>query len=347
MDALNALKRLRDMTIADVWPTRPIVWVSNVCNLEEALKLLKLNKILSLPVVDVPRNTCIGTVDVMDITLYVVACFPSIDSITYDVLKNLDWNGRKFLADTTVSQVMAFSKAWNYSDLPNYPVKLSTSVVQLLEIFSFGIHRLPVLSDDNSKVINFISQADLLRFFTENIYLLEERGIGKKTLDELGIGRSSVYFVRSDAMTLLTLSVISSKKISAIPVLDKETGKLVATFSASDLKGLGPGDLPHLLQPLVQFITTHNLKSMYPLTCKVTDTFESVICKLGATKVHRLWVVNDFHQLLGVVSLTDVMYPFLGIEPMPAESTNMPAIVPSGLYIGGTPRYSPNVIRVL
>jgi len=344
------LKKLRDMTIADVWPTRPIVWVSSTCNLEDTLQLLKIHKILSLPVVDLPKNECIGTVDVMDITLYLVATFPSVDSITYEALNRMEWAGRKFLVDTTVGQVIAFSKTWNPSDLPNYPVKITTSLVQLLEIFSFGVHRVPVISDDN-KVINFISQTDLLRFFSENLYLLGERGIGKKTLDELGIGRTSVYFVRSDAMTLLTLSVISAKKVSALPVLDKDTGKLVATFSASDLRGMGPEDLPHLLQPLLQFLATHNLKSLYPLTCKVTDTFEYVMCKLAATKVHRVWVVDDNLQLVGVVSLTDVMYPFLGVEPMQAEPLLAPVCgtttVPPGLYIGGTPTSSPNVVRVL
>jgi hypothetical protein len=61
-------------------------------------------------------------------------------------------------------------------------------------------------------MINFISQMDLLRFLTENIYLLEERGVGKKTLGELGIGAKSVHFVRSDVMVLLAMTVMLQKR---------------------------------------------------------------------------------------------------------------------------------------
>lgn len=50
---------------------------------------------------------------------------------------------------------------------------------------------------DCIQVINFISQMDLLRFLTENIYLLQTRGLANKTLLDLGLGRNRVYFVRS------------------------------------------------------------------------------------------------------------------------------------------------------
>jgi len=91
---------------------------------------------------------------------------------------------------------------------------------------------------------------------------------------------------------------------------------LVGNFSASDLRGIGHTDLQQLLRPLTNFLSIYNVKSLYPLTCKPTDTLEYVILKLAGTRVHRLWVVDNEKNLLGVVSITDVMIPFLGVEPM-------------------------------
>jgi len=294
---------------------------------------------LSLPVVNVPSNICLGVIDVMDICSFIVASFPSVEEISLDALSTLEYSGRRFLHETRVAQVISFSKAWQGQKVGT-PLLLSvdTPLTVLANVFSLGIHRIPVI-DENNKIVNFVGQSDLIRFFSENIYLLEEREIGKKTLDQLGLGRCSVYFVRSDAMTLLILSAISSKKVSAMPVLDKNTGKLVATFSASDLRGLGPSDLINLLRPLIHFVSVSNKKSLYPLTCKPTDTLEYVILKLAATKVHRLWVVDDDHQLLGVVSLTDVMHLFLDIDPMQQEKyLGSPSPQPyRGLFVGGTP----------
>jgi len=286
---------------------------------------------LSFPVVDKTSNNCIGVVDIMDIALYLVESFPSVESINNDVLTKLEYNGRKFLTETSVTQVIAYSRTWNQGDLPVFPFKLNTPLLQLMNTFSFGIHRVPVINDNN-KILNFISQMDLLRFLTQNIYLLDERGIGKKTLDELGIGRSSVLFVRADAMVLLTMKCMIAKKVSAMPVLDKDTGRLIANFSVSDLRGLGPNELPHLLRPLIEFLSIFNVKSLYPLTCKPTDTLEYVMLKLAATNVHRLWVVDSQQRLIGVVSLTDVMCPFLGVQPMEISIGTPPSIMS---YIGG------------
>jgi len=334
MDPKNLLKGLAQMTIADVWPNRAIIWVGTTCTLQECLELFKTSKVLSFPVVDVSTNSCIGVVDILDLVLFIVASFPSINSITYDILVNLEYNGRRFLQETSLVKVIAFSKAWEHQDLPQFPFKLKMPLIELMNTFSSGIHRVPVV-DDNNQILNFISQMDLLRFLAQNIYLLEERGIGKKTLDELGIGRRSVHFVRSDAMVLLAMSSMTQHKVHAVPILDKETGKLIANFSASDLRGIGPGDLHQLLRPLISFLAIFNVKSLFPLTCKPSDTLEYTLLKLAGSGVHRLWVTDDNHQLLGVIGLTEVMAPFLEIEPMQLSFVPVRGSNVSGINISG------------
>jgi hypothetical protein len=129
MDALKLLKNIQQMTIADVWPNRPITWVSASYTLQECLQanifvrnadllqLFKTTRVLSFPVVDTITNACIGVVDIMDVALYIVgsdskvdltyeASFPSLNYITTQVLSSLEFNGKKFLEETNVQQVI-------------------------------------------------------------------------------------------------------------------------------------------------------------------------------------------------------------------------------------------------
>jgi 5'-AMP-activated protein kinase regulatory gamma subunit len=50
------------------------------------------------------------------------------------------------------------------------------------------------------------------------------------------------------------------------------------------------------------------------LTCHPTDTLESVIKKIVESKVHRLVIVNEHDQAIGVLSLSDLL-KFLVLTP--------------------------------
>lgn len=150
------------------------------------LQMLKKLKVLSLPVVDVANNACVGVVDVLDIALYIVgnkifipltglistpylglsnclACFPSIHAITYEALVSLDYQGRKFMHDTDVAQVvgkirtsfhvshfLAFSKAWNPSNFKLFPLNVHRPLIELVDLFAGGMHRVPIVDDNRS-----------------------------------------------------------------------------------------------------------------------------------------------------------------------------------------------------
>jgi len=129
-----------------------------------------------------------------------------------------------------------------------------------------------------------------------------------------------VHFCKADALVLHALKIMATSRVSAMPIIDDQ-GKLLGNFSISDLRGLGSTDFGELLSSVSSFLRKFNVKSLYPLSCKTSDTLEFVIMKLVATRVHRLWVVDDAGILRGVLSLTDVMKPLVGIkmETSPAE----------------------------
>jgi CBS-domain-containing membrane protein len=241
----------------------------------------------------------------------VVAIFPAPDKITLDHLSSLEFEGKKFMQSTPISSVLAFSKQFPFRTMPTYPIFSNSQVTQLINAFGSGIHRLPVFDNQNN-IINFISQTDLLRFVAENSFSL-----GKKrtqTVQQLSLYREIVYFVRSDIMTVLALNYMVQQKVSALPILNT-VGRLVGTFSASDLRELKETDFPQLLRPISDFLGILSPKSLFPLTCKKTDTFEYVIFKIVATRVHRLWCVDENDQLLGVISITDIFKNYF-MSPM-------------------------------
>ena len=61
-----------------------------------------------------------------------------------------------------------------------------------------------------------------------------------------------------------------------------------------------------LLLPVVEFLKkTKRLHA--PIVVRAETSFETIVLKLAVTKVHRVWVVDDYERPIGIVSLTDVM----------------------------------------
>lgn len=58
--------------------------------------------------------------------------------------------------------------------------------------------------------MNYISQTDLLRFLAENIFALKDKAF--RSVQELGIYRELIHFVRSDLTTIKALSFMVSKR---------------------------------------------------------------------------------------------------------------------------------------
>jgi len=302
-----------------VFVNRNILWIPSTTNLESALKVMKENNIISIPVMDLSPLNCIGVIDVLDIATFIAAKFPPIQQITQDNLRNLEAAGIYFGREIAVSQVINFSKSISSTQqgVPAY-VELSTPLLSLIDTFAQGVHRVPVLDKPSGQLLNFISQSDLLRYFAENMYLIGETS--NKTLDSLGLVTGGVHFCSVNAPVILALGLIASKRVSAVPALD-DNGVLRGTISASDLRGLGPEDFSNLLRPAFDYLALKHPKSLFPLTCSPEDTLEYAILKMAATKVHRLWCVDENNKVLGIVSITDVMKAFIQ-SPMDIATTN-------------------------
>jgi len=294
---LPSLGSVQTLTVRDVFPQRDITWVTSSCTIELAVEVLSEKNILSLPVLDDSRTRVVGVIDILDIASFIVAKFPEMKVINSEVLNNLEFDGKIF-GKEPVSRIVG-------SNPFKFFVKIDDPLAILLDILGEGTHRVPILDQDCSKVLNFVSQSDIVRYFAEHIYLLGDQS--RRSLASVSTQTDSkISFVRGDLSVIAALSFMTVNKLSAVAVVN-EKGGLVANFSASDLRGVKISDFYLFVQPVTTFLLNWGPRSLHPITTFPEDSIESIISKLVATRKHRLWIVDqNTLGLIGVVTMTDM-----------------------------------------
>lgn len=289
---------------------------------ETILQILNKNKILSAPVCNLPTQTLVGILSMADVALSLVP-FVGNQTLARESLDKITLDGEQFL-HLTASKILSVSQFFGKYNEINYHIRENTSLADVLGLFSKHIHRAPVLSDDG-KLLNYLTQTELLQFMAPSMYLLGDSAI--VSVETLGLCNfNKVVTVKESDIVLDVIKLLSTHNISAVPVVDN-FGRLMANFSLSNLKGLTRETFCELLLPISDylqlqrikesenFVSIDTYKALRPQTCKATDTFESVVYKIVATRVHRLWVVDEQNTVIGVISVGDLFAPFLNEPP--------------------------------
>jgi CBS domain-containing protein len=134
-----------------------------------------------------------------------------------------------------------------------------------------------------------------------------------KTVSQLGISRKPLLITAKLSDPLYTaFKLIIQHNVSAIPILD-DRKKLCATLSARDIHGICFNGLNlnlmfSSISQLLAALHHEEINVMNPtISCKESDVISSVVHKMKASKCHRIWIVNDQREVIGVVSLRDVL----------------------------------------
>lgn len=189
------------------------------------------------------------------------------------------------------------------------------------------LKRLAVV-DGDGKVVNIVSQTTLVSFLrcacrvvavcmlttsTRSKQIAEHHLYVGKTVEEMQLGSSPVTAIADSHPAIEAFKMMDSKQVTGLAIVDQH-GKLVGNISARDLKiFIRFIDFDALLQPVGEFVKAlrqHAIDIKSPtITVFGSTKFEMVVGKLAATKVHRIFVVNDethFHATR-VISLVDVL----------------------------------------
>jgi CBS domain-containing protein len=115
------------------------------------------------------------------------------------------------------------------------------------------------------------------------------------------VRNKALFFVKSGETVLNVTKFMAEKNIGAVPVLS-DNGKLIGIFSERDIlkrvvaKGLNPAEVK------VDDVMTREL-----MLALEEESYEECLAKMKKAGVRHLPVVDKENNLLGVVSIRDLM----------------------------------------
>lgn len=139
-----------------------------------------------------------------------------------------------------------------------------------------------------------------------------------KTLEELRVGTyKNICTVTGDTPIIEALRLFVTKRVSALPVIDSNTGKVVDVYAKFDVINLAVQRSYNNLDVTVKQALSHRpLRSPdgSVLRCHLHETLKTIVDRVVEAEVHRLVVVNSRDEVAGIISLSDIL-AFIVLNP--------------------------------
>jgi len=210
---------------------------------------------------------------------------------------------------------LGLEKAKNIADLsamnPMHPLRPSDPVSDAMSLYvETGTHRVAVLATNTTaaQIGNVLTQSAVVSWLAKHVDHLGS--LGHKSLKELGVTKKEVFSVKCTDKAVDAFQLMVDKRISAVAVL-MEDGTLLSNLSTKDIKEVSPSNLYTKMNKtaleFVQGVHARDVNAVYPsFHCHMTITLKEVILKIALLKVHRLYIVDENHYPIGVISLRDI-----------------------------------------
>jgi len=175
-----------------------------------------------------------------------------------------------------------------------------------------SIHRVPVV-DNQGQVVNIISQSSVIQVITQHCVNVVGDDTERKISELHSVGSSPVLSVNKTESVINTYRILDIKNKSGIALTD-ESGRLVGTTTGKDLGlFLKNPTLATLNTPIfehLQKIRSELIDIKTPcIAVFAGDTLGRAVALLAATRVHRVFVVDDeeHYRPIKVISITDIL----------------------------------------
>ncbi|XP_033211898.1 uncharacterized protein LOC117169575 [Belonocnema kinseyi] len=184
------------------------------------------------------------------------------------------------------------------------------------------IHRLPVIDPDTGNVLYILTHKRILRFLFLYINELPKPCFVSKTLRELRIGTfENIETATEDTSIILALKKFVERRVSALPIIDGD-GKLVNIYSKFDVINLAAEKTYNNLDVSLREANEHRNEWFEGVQCcKLDETLFTVMEKIVRAEVHRLVVVDDDDRVIGIISLSDLLF-YLVLRPCGEDSVS-------------------------
>lgn len=305
-----------------------MVIIDSQVGLQAAFNTLISNHILSAPVQE--GGHFIGFLDIRDLVSFVLFAAKEHDRHPEDIPLDQLMSKEGFFQSQVTSPQPEVTSIVEQTRMPGNPLQAITvgylcrrnrfisvssqdKLLKVLQLLSTKeLHRVPVQNEEGS-LIAVISQSNIVDYLSQ----LAERDPScmQHSIAELQIGHSPVYTALASAPAVLAFDLMDKKQVFGVGVVD-DHGVLVGNISASDIKlFLKSPNFTILSQPLVDFLSAirrKEIRTRVPVAVVSSEaTLASVVGKLAATKMHRLYVCDAEKHPLVVITLTNVLAALL------------------------------------
>jgi len=301
---------LRSKTIGETFP-RPdkVITLDSKCKLYDGFQTLLQNNILSAPVFDVASSKYIGFLDIRDLVAFVVFVYDNQKVQNDSRLEDLILHGvGQFHTKTTDGVTVSYLSRRHKFVTVSETDTLEQATRVLADQF---IHRVPVV-DNQGHVVNIISQSSVIQVIKDCVDVVG--GDTERKITELNsVGSSPVLSVNKSETVINTYRILDIKNKSGIALTDQD-GRLVGTTTGKDLGlFLKNPTLATLNTPIfehLQKIRSELIDIKMPcIAVFASDTLGRAVALLAATRVHRVFVVDneEHYRPIKVISITDIL----------------------------------------
>ncbi|KAJ3312844.1 cell separation during budding [Boothiomyces sp. JEL0838] len=289
-------------------PVKPITLDSRL-SVREACHTLAVNRITSAPILE--GDKLIGQLDYFDLLVYLLQ---ALNNITLANMDEPEWTVKDILSHV-ITTSDPLSSLTTHKKLVT--IQKDAPLLDVLDEFIRSkCHRLAVL--DGNTFRGVISQTALAALVVYKFGLKKEKGaiweLGNKSIKELGVIRKNVIFVNEKNTVIDALYRMHVHQISSVAIL--ENGILRGSISLSDIKLIlaetnGVKLLTNSCKQFFQDIRKrqsldHSEDTRVPnYVVGPETTLIFAMEKMIATRSHRIWVVENHDQVVGLLSISD------------------------------------------
>jgi len=197
----------------------------------------------------------------------------------------------------------------------------------LQQLIKHKIHRLPILDFSTGNPLYILTHKRILKFLKvciDSNSRSTNQMEGMLTWDKIKLFQvrlcdmdkkigtfGNVFKMYEDQPLIEALELFAKKRVSALPVIQRGTDRLVNVYSKFDVINLAAersyNQLSISVAQALEYRTRQGRAAKEMITCTLSDTIETIACKVVNAEVHRIVVVDDKYTVIGVVSLSDLL----------------------------------------
>eukprot|EP01132_Coremiostelium_polycephalum_P002001 gene2001-2463_t len=244
-----------------------------------------------------------GFVDVLDILsliLYIIhrqgLSISSTNSLNFPIFQQ------------SLKQTISFSSYTDFSPIYEHFSLLQAVEELLLPRSPFKSHRLPVFNS-NDELVGIISQTDILYLARENIS--QFASFAQKTAKELKIVQPTINI--DDKTTARdALNLLHANRVNGIAITDSQSGKLIYSFSPSDLRSITIDKLDYFEDSVLTYLKrAHQCELEKPVIINEQSTLKDIINIMCDHSINRVYMVDENGRPQTVTTVSDVLSALL------------------------------------